>query len=182
MSTGEWLTKRKVSRTPRSSAKFAPNKTSKSNTRCCIRTTGVLWCSTMFATSQALGVIPSLSRPRVSNDNAFSESLFGTLKVGPSSLDQPFRSLDVARSWMSTFVRWHNTEHRQGGISLASPNQRHSGKQEDILRRRERTYAVARAKNQERCTRETREWKRHEIVYFNRSKDRNSESIRGIEF
>ena len=38
---------------------------------------------TMKAKMEELGVIPSYSRPRVSNDNAFSESLFKTLKYRP---------------------------------------------------------------------------------------------------
>src|SRR3546814_3209316 len=53
--------------------------------------------STMLATLQALGVAPSYSRPAVSNDNPFSESLFKTLKYRPAYPRQAFEDLGAAR-------------------------------------------------------------------------------------
>jgi putative transposase len=66
----------------------------------------------MLATLQTLGVIPSFSRPAVSNDNPFSESLFKTLKYRPLYPRSPFDKLLGARNWVTTFVQWYNHEHR----------------------------------------------------------------------
>jgi transposase InsO family protein len=64
--------------------------------------------ATMLATLQRLGVAPSFSRPRVSNDNPFSESLFKTMKYCPSFPERGFASLDEAKSWIEKFVNWYN--------------------------------------------------------------------------
>ena len=56
--------------------------------------------ATMLATLQALGVMPSFSRPAVSNDNPYSESLFKTLKYRPIYPQQPFENLLAARQWV----------------------------------------------------------------------------------
>ncbi|BBJ22783.1 hypothetical protein W01_07100 [Candidatus Nitrotoga sp. AM1P] len=69
--------------------------------------------ATMLATLQALGVAPSFSRPAVSNDNPFSESLFKTLKYRPAYPCQAFENLLTARQWVSTFVQWYNYERSQ---------------------------------------------------------------------
>ena len=62
--------------------------------------------ATMLATLQALGVMPSFSRPAVSNDNPYSESLFKTLKYRPNYPNRAFENLFAARQWVGTFVRW----------------------------------------------------------------------------
>ena len=62
--------------------------------------------ATMLATLQQLGVIPSFSRPSVSNDNPYSESLFRTLKYRPDYPEQPFSGLTAARDWVQLFVNW----------------------------------------------------------------------------
>src|SRR3546814_8327497 len=72
--------------------------------------------STMLATLQALGVAPSYSRPAVSNDNPFSESLFKTLKYRPAYPRQAFEDLGEARAWVSEFECWYNNENRQSAI------------------------------------------------------------------
>jgi putative transposase len=77
--------------------------------------------ATMLATLQRLEIMPSFSRPSVSNDNPYSESLFGTLKYTPSYPSQPFASLDAARGWVNAFVRWYNHEHRHSGIRFVTP-------------------------------------------------------------
>ena len=74
--------------------------------------------ATMLATLQALGVMPSFSRPAVSNDNPFSESLFRTLKYRPAYASQSFANLTVARQWVADFVNWYNHEHRHSAIGL----------------------------------------------------------------
>ena len=68
----------------------------------------------MVATLEKLGVLPSFSRPRVSDDNPYSEALFRTLKYRPAFPRDGFPSLEAARSWVEHFVAWYNDEHRHG--------------------------------------------------------------------
>jgi putative transposase len=58
-----------------------------------------------------LGVPRSHSRPSVSNENPYSEAQFKTMKYGPSYPER-FGSLEEAQAWVSSFIRWYNTEHR----------------------------------------------------------------------
>lgn len=67
--------------------------------------------ATMLATLQKLGVVPSFTRPSVSNDNPYSESLFRTLKYRPEYPKDAFGDLQSARSWVAGFVAWYNTKH-----------------------------------------------------------------------
>ena len=73
-----------------------------------------------------LEVTRSHSRPRVSNDNSYSESLFKTLKYGPE-FPERFRSLPAARRFMDEFTHWYNHEHRHTGIGLHTPADVHFG-------------------------------------------------------
>jgi len=73
-----------------------------------------------------LEVTRSHSRPRVSNDNPYSESLFKTLKYGPE-FPERFGSLSEARHFMDTFTNWYNHEHRHTGIGLHTPADVHFG-------------------------------------------------------
>lgn len=59
---------------------------------------------TMLATMQTLGIVPSFSRPSVSDDNPFSEALFRTLKYAPQYPRKPFESIDAAWAWVERFV------------------------------------------------------------------------------
>lgn len=92
--------------------------------------------ATMLATLQRLGVVPSFSRPSVSNDNPYSESLFGTMKYTPAYPSKPFASLDAAREWVHSFVRWYNHAHRHSAIQFVTPAERHSGRDRAILAQR----------------------------------------------
>jgi putative transposase len=83
--------------------------------------------STMLATLEQLGVA-SFSRPRVSNDNAYAESLFRTCKYRPDYPSKPFGSLEEARAWTQKFVRWYNQEYKHSGLKFVTPAQRHSGR------------------------------------------------------
>jgi hypothetical protein len=76
---------------------------------------------TMLATLQRLGVMPSFSRPKVSDDNAFSESLFRTLKYIPFYPQKPFASIEDARVWVHQFVAWYNQVHRHSGLKFVTP-------------------------------------------------------------
>ncbi|CAB3739640.1 integrase core domain-containing protein [Paraburkholderia rhynchosiae] len=101
----------------------------------------------MLATLQALGVMTSLSRPGVSNDNPFSESLFKTLKYRPAYLLQPFDTPFAARTWVTELVRWYNHEHRHSAIHFVTPAQRHANLDQDILVRRAALYESARQRH-----------------------------------
>jgi len=123
--------------------------------------------ATMLATLQSLGVMPSLSRPGVSNDNPFSESLFKTLKYRPAYPLRPFDTLTAARDWASELVRWYNHEHRHSGIRFVTPAQRHRHQDQDILERRAALYERARQQNPLRWKGQTRNWQRVYVVHLN---------------
>ena len=102
---------------------------------------------TLPATFEKLGVKPSYSRPRVSNDNAYIESLFGTVKQRPEYPPEGFESLQLARDWANSFIRWYNKEHRHSAIRYVTPADRHDKKDADILASRKMTLLKARNKN-----------------------------------
>ena len=105
--------------------------------------------ATMLMTLYNLGVIPSFSRPRVSDDNPYSESLFKTLKY-TAGYPKHFRDLAHAREWMAAFVNWYTTEHLHCGIGYVSPQQRHEGNARAILEARKRTLEEAHRPHPER--------------------------------
>lgn len=123
--------------------------------------------STLRAKLEFLGVTSSFSRPRVSNDNPYSESLFRTCKYCPKYPVDGFVSLEAARDWMSTFVNWYNTEHRHSGIKHVTPSQRHENHDEVLLGKRDALYQEAKRKNPLRWSGKTRNWKRVEEVWLN---------------
>ena len=92
-----------------------------------------LKATTVLAMLYWLGVKPSYSRPRVSDDNAYAESLFRTAKYRPEFPAKGFADLDAARTWAAEFVRWYNDEHRHSGIRYVTPGQRHCGADQAIL-------------------------------------------------
>lgn len=114
--------------------------------------------ATMLAKLQDLGVMPSFSRPSISNDNPYSESLFRTLKYRPEYPEKPFKNLCVAREWADRFIHWYNREHLHSGINFVTPEDRHNGKDAAILEGRHRLYQEAKLKHPERWTRQTRNW------------------------
>jgi putative transposase len=114
--------------------------------------------STMLATMQRLGVVPSFSRPHVSDDNPYSESLFRTLKYRPEYPSKPFGSLEEARDWVAAFIAWYNTEHLHSSIRFVTPDDRHFGREYEILARRRATYEQARRRHPERWSGATRNW------------------------
>jgi transposase InsO family protein len=122
---------------------------------------------TLLATMQGLGIVPSFSRPRVSDDNPFSEALFRTLKYRPDYPDGPFASVGAAQEWVDSFVRWYNNDHQHSGIRFVTPAQRHAGYDVAILDNRKRVYAAARARAPFRWTGPTRNWTRIDVVRLN---------------
>ena len=83
--------------------------------------------ATLLNTLQALGVTPSFSRPAVSNDNPYSESLFKTMKYRPAYPGQAFESLLAARRWVGMLIQWYNHEHRHSAIHFVTPAERWNG-------------------------------------------------------
>ena len=114
--------------------------------------------STMLATLQRLGIVPSFSRPRVSDDNPYPEALFRTMKYRPEYPARPFPSLEAARAWVSAFVRWYNTAHLHSAIRFVTPEDRHAGRDAAILERRRKVYENARRRRPERWAAEVRNW------------------------
>ena len=127
--------------------------------------------ATMLATLQRLGVVPSFSRPKVSDDNSFSESLFKTLKYRPSYPDGSFASVGEARSWVERFVCWYNFEHQHSEIGFVTPASRHSGDDFKILHNRSQLYEQAREKHPERWSKNTRNWRPVAEVLLNPTKE-----------
>ena len=123
--------------------------------------------STMLSTLQALGIVASFSRPRVSDDNPYSEALFRTLKYRPWYPRHPFESVDAARAWVDAFVRWYNEVHLHSAIGYVRPNDRHAGRDEEILARRRKVYEAARRRHPERWTGATRDWSQVDTVTLN---------------
>ena len=125
--------------------------------------------ATMLVTLQKLGVMPSFSRPSVSNDNAFSESLFRTLKYWPQYPQHPFADCNQARSWVGAFVDWYNGEHRHSGLHFVTPNERHCGQDHEILTRRHTVYQQAKQRHPERWSGQTRNWSSVGNVVLNKT-------------
>ena len=123
--------------------------------------------ATMLATLQRLGVMPSFSRPRVSDDNPYSESLFKTLKY-KSDFPEIFNEVDDVKKWMLKFINWYNEEHLHSGIKFVTPASRHVGEDKKVLENRKKVYELAKQKFPERWSnRKTRNWDRDEKVYLN---------------
>jgi transposase InsO family protein len=123
--------------------------------------------ATMLATLEKLGVVPSFSRPRVSNDNAFAEALFRTCKYRPNYPRKPFDTVEEARVWTLEFVQWYNNRHKHSGLKFVTPAQRHNGQAQAILRSREQVYEAAKQRSPERWSGATRNWKLKDEVWLN---------------
>ncbi len=123
--------------------------------------------TTVLAMLHWLRIKPSYSRPRVSDDNPFVESLFRTAKYRPEFPAKGFVDLEAARAWARRFVHWYNYDHRHSGIRYVSPAERHDGRDHDILTQRHDLYLQARERNPHRWSRQTRDWSRIDIVTLN---------------
>ena len=128
---------------------------------------GAMKGNTMLAKLQPLGVMPSFSRPHVSDDNPFAEAVMRTVKYHPSYPDGPFADLAAARTWVDAFVAWYNDEHLHSGIGFVTPTQRHHGHDIAILEHRKATYAAARMRRPDRWTGNIRSWERPVVVHLN---------------
>jgi len=126
---------------------------------------------TMIATLQWLGIVPSFSRPHVSDDNPYSEALFRTLKHTPAYPRLPFASIESAHAWVARFVGWYNGEHRHSAIRYVTPDERHLGRECVVLAARCKLYEKARSSTPERWTRGTRDWSPVGLVVLNPQPD-----------
>jgi putative transposase len=132
---------------------------------------------TLQAKLYELGITPSHSRPRVSNDNPFSEALFRTVKYCPSWPSEGFASLEQARQWVNQFMQWYNHEHCHSGIRFVTPAQRHAGLDGEILANRKKVYEQAKSRNPCRWSGNTRNWTPVGEVALNPEKEKLQEKI-----
>ena len=123
--------------------------------------------ATLLATLQALGVTPSFSRPAVSNDNPYLESLFKTMKYRPAYPSQAFESLLAARRWVGMFIQWYNHEHRHSAIRFVTPAERHANLDTELLQKRANVYEEAKKRHPERWSGVTRNWQPVRVVHLN---------------
>lgn len=122
---------------------------------------------TFGAKLKELGISTSYSRPRVSDDNAYVESFFRTMKYAPSWPRKGFATLDAAREWVHKFMHWYNEEHQHSGIQFVTPAQRHRGEDKAILNQRAEVYAQAKNKHPLRWSQGIRNWSHIEVVTLN---------------
>jgi putative transposase len=128
-----------------------------------------------------LGIKPSYSRPRVSDDNAFAEALLRTAKYRPEFPAQGFESLQAARVWAAEFVRWYNVEHRHSTIRYVSPQQRRTGQDQAIVAVRHTLYRQARERHPARWSGPTRDWSLIDAVTLNPERDEVVKMAAGVQ-
>ena len=121
----------------------------------------------LLETLYRLGVVTSKSRPRVSNDNAYAEAIFRTVKYRPDYPYKGFLNIDKAREWVFDFTRFYNYKHRHSGLNYLTPVQRHNGLSKKIFANRMAVYQAAKDKNPNRWTRSIRDWTLPEEVWLN---------------
>lgn len=127
--------------------------------------------ATFLATLEKLGVQSSFSRPRVSNDNAYSESLFKTMKYAPIYPKKGFDTLEEARIWVIQFVHWYNKKHYHSGVNYVTPHDRHEGRDKSILDKRNQIIKEAKLNNPERWSRHSKTYQFQESVALNPTKE-----------
>ncbi|KGN30085.1 transposase [Knoellia sinensis KCTC 19936] len=113
-----------------------------------------------------LTVQVSRNRPRVSNDNPYSESWFKTAKYAPTA-PRFFTDLDHARAWAATFVAWYNTQHRHSSLEGHTPATVHDGTWVHVHQQRQAVLADLAAAHPERFTQAWRVKTPHAHVVLN---------------
>jgi putative transposase len=101
---------------------------------------------------EKLGIDKSFSRPKVSNDNPYSEALFKTAKYD-LAFPEIFDAIDDARAYFDWFFHEYNTNHRHSGIAWHTPNDVHYGRTDHVTRRRSQTLTAAFRTHPERYAR-----------------------------
>lgn len=137
--------------------------------------------ATLRAKMIDLDIAASFSRPRVSNDNPYSESLFKTVKYHYTYPEAPFTRLTEARAWVGSFVDWYNHEHKHSAIKFVTPNQRHNGLDKAILENRKEVIEQAKKNHPKRWNgRKTRDLTPIDVVYLNPDKDENKTRMNNV--
>ncbi len=116
---------------------------------------------------RGLGIVPSRSRPRVSNDNPYIESLFKTMKYRPEYPYRPFRDIVEANVWVAAFIKWYNYQHLHSGIGYITPDQRHQGLDLEVFTGRNEVLKQAKLKTPWRWNLKLKQWKQIEVVELN---------------
>ena len=114
--------------------------------------------NTLKARLAELGILMSHSRPRISNDNPYSESLFRTVKCCPEWPSKGCKSLRVVCEWMLAFEHAYNERHLHSGIRFVTPVDRHRGMDHDRLAHRTLVYERAKRRNPRRWSGNIRNW------------------------
>lgn len=120
-------------------------------------------------------MLMSHSRPRVSNDNPYSEALFRTVKYCPAWPTKGFASLAAVREWMLTFEHAYNEQHRHSGINFITPADRHRGADTQRLAHRKAVYERAKRLNPRRWSGNVRRWEAIGSVSLNPGKPQEIE-------
>ncbi len=121
--------------------------------------------------SHAGGNVTWCAWPRVSDDNAYAESLFRTARYRPEFPAKGFANLDAALAWGDYFVAWYNTEHRHSGLRYVSPAQRRAGDNVATLAARHNLFLKARDLHPARWSGATRDWTPDGPVTLNPERD-----------
>ena len=104
---------------------------------------------TMEQMCDKMGITQSFSRPRVSDDNPYSESQFKTMKYQP---DYParFESLYQCKRWLIEFFRWYNEEHNHSGLELFTPSEVYNKRVEEVAKKKQEALDKGYAQHPER--------------------------------
>ena len=132
---------------------------------------------TMKTKLEELGITPSYSRPRVSNDNPFSEALFKTLKYRPNWPSSGFKSLSDTRVWAGKFVDWYNNKHKHSQLNFVTPSERHKGEDQEILTTRKLVLETAKAANPYRWSGEVRNCMAKGPITLNPDKEKEENEL-----
>jgi len=133
--------------------------------------------ASLLTTLYNLGIVRSNSRPRVSNDNAYIESMFRTVKYMPAFPHSGFLEIESARKWVNSFVDYYNNDHHHSSLKFITPNQRHDGLSENILNGRKKILQAAKAKHPERWAGPIQNCTLEEVVWLNPTKEKIKQKI-----
>jgi putative transposase len=122
--------------------------------------------ATLEVRLEELGVLRAFTRPRVSNDNPYSEALFRTATYRPDYPSRLFASKEEVCQWAAAFVDWSVHQHRHSAIRFVTPQQRHSGKAAAICHQRTLVYEQARDRHPRRWSRSIRSWQQPAVVWI----------------
>jgi putative transposase len=131
---------------------------------------------TLKSKMEALCITGSQSRPRASNDNPYSESLFRTLKYSPQWPSQGFKDLQTVRGWVQRFATGYNNAHCHSRIGFVTQVQNHRGDEKARLAQRKTVYEKARQTNPLRWSGEVRNWQHIREVSLNPGKPESAEA------